>query len=691
MTKKLNILLLALIVGLFCFPALAQEDQEAGDEPVAEVDEVIVVTASRTEQKLHDVPAAITVLTAADIENAPADDYGDLLRTVPGLNVSQIGTRDINVSSRAPTASLSTGQLVLVDGRTVYLDFFGFVIWEYLPTNTQEVKQIEIVQGPGSSVWGANAMNGVINVITKSPRELDGTYLMAGGGELDTAYATLTHAGVRDDFSYKVSGTYYQQDEPYDRPTVAPSGTPLPLFVNEGTAQPKFDLRFDWDKEDTTWSFSSGYAGTDGLFHTGIGPFSVNTAALSYVKGSWARRAMNVTAFVNILDGDASNLLSVSPTGAPLLLGFESQTYNVDVTNTSVLGGNHVVTYGANARHNDFDLSLAPDGSNRDELGVFVQDEILIGDKVRWVLGVRVDDIDPVGTVVSPRSTLMFSPNPDHTFRLSFNRAFRSPSLIENHLKTTIINLIEIPPLPPLIPAPIPFFFPTVAKGNPLLDQEQLDAFEVGYVGTFDKSTFTVSVYRNEKKDDVDFFGAVFYSSLNPPPGWPLPPFIPTPFGLLPTVPADTLPELFSYRNIGETVNEGIELSLSVRPSQNWSVNANYSYQNEPEVTGIPLGQSNIPPENRFNFGLAYDTGRFYINGNLNYVDEAFWTDVLDERFFGPTEDFTQVNMSLGWRFNDGRTTVGLIGSNIFDEEVQQHIFGDIISRKISGELRLRW
>ena len=161
MMRMLRILLAALLLGLCCFPAVAQEaedSQEVTEEPVAEIEEVLVVTASRSEQKLHDVPASITVLSSKEIETTPADDYGDLLRNVPGLNVTQIGTRDVNVSSREAVGSLSTGQLVLVDGRTLYLDFFGFVMWDLLPINTAEVKQIEVVQGPGSSVWGANAM-----------------------------------------------------------------------------------------------------------------------------------------------------------------------------------------------------------------------------------------------------------------------------------------------------------------------------------------------------------------------------------------------------------------------------------------------------------------------------------------------------------------------------------------------------
>src|SRR5712692_10122420 len=135
--------------------ALAAQEVEkrAPDKP--KIEEVMVVTASRTEQLVHDVPAAVTVITAKDLEQLPVENYGDILRTVPGLNVTQISARDIQVTARSATNSLATSQLVLLDGRSLYLDFFGFVMWDFLPINTTEVKQIEVVRGPGSAVWGA--------------------------------------------------------------------------------------------------------------------------------------------------------------------------------------------------------------------------------------------------------------------------------------------------------------------------------------------------------------------------------------------------------------------------------------------------------------------------------------------------------------------------------------------------------
>ncbi len=681
--------------------ASAEAEEEAAAEPQETVEEILVVTASRTEQNLHQVPAAVTVLGADRIEEIPADDYGDILRNVPGLNVSQMSARDIQITGRGATNSLASTELVLLDGRTVYLDFFGFVMWDLLPVNTGEIKQVEVVRGPGSAVWGANAMTGVINLITKSPSEISGTTVLLGGGELGTAYGSVTHAGVKGKLGYKLSGGYYEQD-PYDRPTGSipgsagptnPGGTPYPPFENQGTAQPKFDLRFDYDAEgDSLWYFGGGYAGTDGIIHSGIGPFDIDSGTnMSYAKADWVRRSARVSFFANLLDGDAQNLLTVGPDGRPLSFAFESQTYNLDASDTRLLGDRNILTYGANFRQNEFDLSIAPQGDDRREYGVFVQDEILIGDKVRWLIGGRWDDIDPIDGVFSPRTSLLLSPRPNHTFRLSYNQAFRAPSLINNFLDVTILNQVTIP-LSPIGPF-VQVIFPTQVVGNVGLSEEQLDAYEVGYVGTLGRgTTFTLSLYRNETTDSIDFFPATFYSSQNPPPGWPLPPII---LDLL-ALAGSPLPASFTYRNIGEIVDQGAELSLDIRPSPTWSFFFNYSYQDEPDVEGIEQVQLpngtiveavNIPPENRINAGASYSRGRFFVNANVNYADDAFWTDVLDSRFWGPTDSYTMVNLGAGVRLRGDRVTLSVNGQNIFDEDAQQHVFGDLISRKVIGQV----
>ncbi len=692
--------------------ALQDDDAEAAEaaEPEVqdEIEDVIVVTASRSEQRLHEVPATISVLSAEQIERIPTDDFGDLLRNVPGLNVSQMSARDIQVTGRAASSSLASQELVLLDGRTLYLDFFGFVMWDYLPVNTREIKQVEVVRGPGSAVWGANAMSGVINLITKSPKEMVGTSVQLGGGELGTAFGSMTHAGVSGKTGYKISAGYYEQD-PFDRPTGTIPGTESALnpqgtlyeevgFENQGTKQPKADLRIDYEAdEETIWGFGAGYAATDGIIHSGIGPFDIDSGSTSsFVRGSWTRRAMKVNFFANLLDGEADNLLAVGVDGQPINFGFKSDTFNLDFSDTRILGSsaNNILSYGANVRQNQFELSIAPEGDDRQEYGVYLQDEILLGDKFRWVVGARWDDIDPIGSVVSPRTSIVYAPHPNHSFRASFNRAFKAPSMIQNYLDITILQAAGIP-LDLTNPGAglIQVIFPVNAVGNPGLTEEKLDAFEIGWVGTFDnRTTVSLAVYRNETTDSQDFFQEINYSSQFPPPGWPLPPFV---LDILASV-GSPLPAQFSYRNIGETIDRGVEFAIDYRMSPEWSFFFNYSWQDEPEISGIdkvttPGGDEvfpvNIPPKHRLNLGGGYNGDRFFVNANVNYQDKAFWTDVLN--FLGPTDAFTQVNLGLGVRFAQQRATLSINAQNVFDEDVQQHLFGDIISRKIIGQLQV--
>ncbi len=694
-------------------PLVAQDTEdtqsEEATEDLEEVQDVIVVTASRTEQLLHEVPAAVTVLTADQIEDIPADDYGDFLRNVPGLNVSQMSARDIQITGRSATNSLAASELVLLDNRTLYLDFFGFVMWDFVPLDPKEIKQIEIVRGPGSAVWGANAMSGVINLITKRPHEMQGTSVTLGAGDFSTLYGSITHAAATDNWGVKATASYFEQD-PYDRPTgiipgtvgpTNPGGTVYIPFQNKGTAQPKFNLAFDRDVNESLWKFSLGHASTDGIIHSGIGPFDISSGSLmNFAKVDWSRRAQRATFFINQLDGDAQNLAAFGPDGRLIDFFFESETYNLDYSDTRIAGEKNIFTYGANLRKNNFDLSIAPAGDSREEKGLYVQDEILISDKARWLIGARIDDIDPIGDVVSPRTSLLLSPKDNHTFRFSFNRAFKAPSMINNFLDLIILNQAQLPPVPALgFPGAV-LIFPSLVGGNIGLTEERLDALEAGYVGTFGATTFTASIYRNETTDSIDFFTAAYYDSNNPPPGWPLPPFIPTPIGPLGTVPPETFPSFLSYRNIGETIDEGIELSLNIAPRGPWSGFVNYSFQEDPEVKGIdqvtlPNGtvrdSVNSPPENRINAGLAYDSGKFFFNTNVNFVDDAFWTDVLDARFWGPTDSYTQVNLGAGVRFNGDKVTLSLIGQNVFDEDVLQHIFGDLIERKLTGQILFRF
>jgi hypothetical protein len=274
-------------------------------------------------------------------------------------------------------------------------------------------------------VWGANALTGVINIITKSPREAAGTTLtLTGGGFTRDAGSTRGEdpgalwgrrsrtRAPNDTWSYRLTAGYFKSDA-YPRPVgfvPAHHGTTCTqrphsarpscrraaastrrtaraapgdqAYENRGTSQPKFDGRLDQELHNGgRITYSGGYAGTEGIVHTGIGPFDLQSGSyLAYGRVAYVKSGLKIAAFGNFLDGDAPNLLSVDArTGQPLQLTFKTQTYDFEVGNTNVLGGNNILTYGGNARRNAFDLSIAPNAEDRNEFGAYVQDEIFFG------------------------------------------------------------------------------------------------------------------------------------------------------------------------------------------------------------------------------------------------------------------------------------------------------------------------
>ena len=231
-------------------PPPAQPAAPPQEPKIPTYEETVVVSASRTEQKLVDAPATMTVIGADKSRTRTSQNFAELLRTVPGLNITQVSARDINVTSRAPTGTLATGQLAVLDGRSLYQDFFGFVMWDFLPVNLNEIKQIEVIRGPASAVWGANAVYGVINVITKSPREMQGTTATVGLGTFERTgdvhagsllYASGTHAqAINDRWAYKLSiGQYSAGSRCRVRRASSPVRRhPAPRFPRSGTPAP---------------------------------------------------------------------------------------------------------------------------------------------------------------------------------------------------------------------------------------------------------------------------------------------------------------------------------------------------------------------------------------------------------------------------------------------------------------------
>lgn len=692
-------------------PAAQQDPQKPQepppDEPIV-YEEQVIVTASKVEQQLVNAPAAVSVVTSETIQNSPATNIGDLLRAVPGLNVSQTSARDVNITTRGATSTLSTSQLALMDGRSIYLDFFGMVMWDLLPANPNDIKQVEVIRGPASAVWGANAMTGVVNFITKTPRELaaqGGTSFTLGVGTFDRDvpgrdqsagslfYINGQHAQAVDDkWSFKVSAGYLSQD-PLPRPTgTIPNrfNTPYPSFTNEGTSQPKFNGRVDYDfGNGAALVVEGGLAGTEGIIHTGIGPFDIQSdSRMSYFASRYQKGGRRVAFFTNLLNAEANNLLQRGPDGRPLPLNFDTKTFDIEASDVRTIGTRHVLSFGGNFRRNNFEVSLAPNGDNRNEGGGYLQDEIFIGDHFRWVVGGRIDKFSSIDDAVfSPRTTFMVKPSSDHTFRVSFNRAFRAPSFINNHIETAIINQLNLGLINPLLAGQV-YNFPVAAIGNENLRQETLTAYELGYAGVLNsRATVTAAVYWNETKDSINFAQSARYGAANPPPGWPLPPIVLE--GL--AAAGSPLPSQFTYVNLGKFRDKGVELGVDAAVNQYFNVFVNYSYQWDPDPVdeNFNLAELNLPPNNRFNAGFNFSFDRFLGNLGVNYTDEAFWQDVLDSRFHGTTDAYTLVNAGFGVRWGGDKVVTSVKVNNLANEDVLQHIFGDVMKRQVVGEIRV--
>jgi iron complex outermembrane receptor protein len=684
----------ALALVAWAAAAWAQDVPGDPDEPaqqgeITPADEVVVVSASRQEERRINAPVTMTVIPESVTGGAPSRSLTDLLRVVPGLNVVQTSARDVNVTSRASTGTLADSTLVLLDGRSIYQDFFGFVMWDLLPVDTTEIKQVEVIRGPASAVWGTNAMTGVINVISKTPRELEGTTTSIRFGQFNRAGSgedydggglfavNAIHAAAPDDrFAYKLSAGFLTQ-EPFPRSTDTASGRD---FVNRGTSQHRFDARVDYDFPDRRRALviAGGLAATEGILHSGLGPLHVQRGSmLKYGRVTYSRDRLKVQLFVNDLDGEAPFLLQNGADGEPIRSTIENQSYDVEFSNQHLLNRRHLLSYGGSFRHNAFDISIAPNGHRRDEGGAWMQDQMAFrADSLLWTIGARVDRIGILDrTVASPRTALIVRPRPGQSVRLSFNQAFRAPSFISNFFDTAFEAQANLGPAGA-------FRFPFSAVGSTELREEKLTAYEIGYLALVGEVTFDAAFYLNRTRDTVLFTRTAAYTSANPPPGWPLPPAVVDDLA----ASGSALPSQYSYRNFDQLTERGVELSVEARLTPRTTAFANYTWQDDPVPRGFDVAELNLPPTHTVHAGLAYDGPRYFGSVRGSFQSEAFWQGVLDP---GYTEPYTLVDAAVGLHSADGSITAAIRVTNLLNDGDRQHVFGDLIRRTLTGELRV--
>src|SRR5262249_7483748 len=327
------------------------------------------------------------------IAAAPDRNVGELLRTVPGTNVARLSVREWDISIRRNTSTVASSVLGLVDGRSIYLDFLGIIAWDLSSVDPGDIDRIEVVRGPASAVWGANALNGVVNIITRSPRDAESSSIVLNGSVFDRSTGSTVDAGpgfayggsaslsraLNERVAYRLSGGY-SASEPFARPVgtlpilrhpLDPSqivgGGTLPAdlsselgdYKNEGTTQPRADFRLDQELGSGRISYSGGIAGSAGIAHTGLGPFALEEGShFGYGRVAYSRNLLRIGAFVNIFGVQAPSLLALGADKQPVFLDAHTRSYDLDLSHSRLVGTKNILTYGGNVRRDTFSLSV---------------------------------------------------------------------------------------------------------------------------------------------------------------------------------------------------------------------------------------------------------------------------------------------------------------------------------------------
>jgi iron complex outermembrane receptor protein len=538
-------------------------------EPVAvALTELVVSAASRAPERIVEAPAAISVVEPQVLQNTSITGQAPLaLQTAPGVDVVQSGVNDFNVNARGFNSSLNRRVLVLQDGRDLSIAFLGSQEWNGMTQPLEDIGRLEMVRGPGSALYGANAFSGVVNIITPDAREVAGTKLSLAGGELETFRGDFRHAGVfgGDRFGYRINGGYNRSDtysrsrtlndgsslqqeyaEATDEPvgtareltplsgqtkdpvTGAPSGDRTPLENAYGAARLDYYLN-----NGSVLSADGGAAQVQNeVFVTGIGRVQVLKAIKPYARLALAADRYNLFAFWNSRTSiDSQVALS---TGAPL--EERSDVFHVEgQQNWNFQQERGRLVYGASYRNTQVNTSgtlmgLPDDDRSDDYYSGYGQVEYKLIPQLRVVAAARVDDGSLFDTQFSPKGALVFSPNESHSFRFSVNRAFQTPNYSELFLRATaaapttgpatVEGGIEtyytqvqasLPPaalagltLHPSLPWNFSGSTQVLALGNSALDVEKVLGWEVGYKGSFSNRIYlTADFYINELENFV--------------------------------------------------------------------------------------------------------------------------------------------------------------------------------------------
>lgn len=607
-----------------------------------------VTSVSRRVEKLSEVASAIQVITQEDIRRSGATSLPEALRLAGNIQIGQKNSHDWAISARGFNTDLANKLLVMIDGRTVYTPLFSGVFWDRQDYLLEDIERIEVISGPGGTLWGANAVNGVINIITKDSKDTQGLYAEAGGGTLLRHFAGLRYGGmVGPDISYRVYGKYFDRGE-----TVFPNGEDAGDswrmgqggFRVEAMPSDKNSITFQSDYYDGNLNLTTGGSG-DVKGGNILGRWSHTFSERSDVKLQVYYDKAFLTQYVPETWNE-EHTVQLAPGG---VLEDNADTYDFDFQHSFQVGERNKIVWGLGYRYTHDEvknapaLAFEPTVLDRNLFSIFAQDRIPLAKDIFLTLGTKVEHNDYTGFEFEPSARVQSNITNDQTLWASVSRAVRMPSRIDRHVRL-----------------PTPGFAPvveTLLVGGADFDSETVIAYELGYraqVGS--KMSGSVSTFYN-------VYDHVRSTSLSPPD------------------PNFGLPFPLFYANDLEGETYGFELSLTYQASDWWRLHSTYNLLNT-DIRVTPGGQDfnnalneTADPENRFSLRSSMNLLRnMELDAALRWVDSFTYGDAGTPR---TVESYTELQVRLAWRFNP-KFEISVVGQNLLhDQHAEYAISGD--------------
>jgi len=412
---------LAIACAFACIHAAhAQTLSDLGSLSIEQLGEIQVTSVSKSAEPLNDAPASIYVITHEQIMQSGLTQIPEILRLAPNLEVTRINAFSWAISARGfnvgDNASLSNKLLVLVDGRSVYSPMFGGVYWDMLDIPPENVERIEVISGPGAALWGANAVNGVINIITKPSSQSQGGWLTLGAGNFERDAGVQYGGRIAPDLTYSVHGEFSNFSS-----FKLQNGT----SANDAWNRPGGGFRLDWTPLNDTVSVQGDLAAET------ESPAGFNRESDTAV--SWQHRFADGSRFQFLAYYDSSNRAINSGSS------FTVNTYDIEFQHNFTLAGWNSIVWGAGERNVNYTfentaLALLPPTQTLNLANIFGQDTIALSATVKLTLGVKLEDEPYAGWQAMPDLRLAWKPRDSVLLWAAISRAVRSPTPVDTDL-----------------------------------------------------------------------------------------------------------------------------------------------------------------------------------------------------------------------------------------------------------------